>query len=242
MAVRTKRSPSRQTSSHLNEFVGIVFFALAILSFFSLISYSASDWSLSTASTESTKNWVGPVGSVLADLLFQSVGSMAYPLPILFVIIGIRYLFGASPKTRISRVIGFFVFVFSGASLLTLAGFYGGLSGAFFYSVCASLLNDIGSAVLFTALLFASLILVTNFSYTSFFESLHMATSNFRIRFGEWWEKYKKDRAVAAEAKAKEKGGKTATAKPAPTPEKPTISSNLRSISAFLMPRIAPLR
>ncbi len=206
MAARTRKSSSSAKPTHYNEFVGIVFFALAVLSFISLISYNAGDWNLSTSSSQETKNWVGPVGSVLADLLFQTIGSMAYPLPALFVLIGIRYLFGNSPKTRISKALGVLLFVFSGAALLTLFGFYGGLAGAFLYRIAASLLNDIGTGIVFSALLLASLILVTNFSYSSFFESVQLAGNNFRIRFAEWWDRYKKNRAVAAEGKAAAKG------------------------------------
>jgi S-DNA-T family DNA segregation ATPase FtsK/SpoIIIE len=228
MAVRTKKNASSQRPSHYNEFVGIVFFALAILTFFSLFSYNVGDWNLSTSSSQETRNWVGPVGSVLADLLFQTVGSMAYPLPVLFLVIGVRYMFGKSPKTRISKVLGVVLFVLSGAALLTLLGFYGGITGAFLYSISASLLNDIGTGIFFSALLLASLILVTNFSYSSFFESLQMAANNFRIRFLERWDRYRKSRSEAAGAKAAATGRKPAPPakenKSSALAEPPTIS------------------
>jgi S-DNA-T family DNA segregation ATPase FtsK/SpoIIIE len=237
MAVRTKKTASSQRPSHYNEFVGIVFFALAILSTVSLLSYNAGDWNLSTSSSQETRNWVGPVGSVLADLMFQTVGSMAYPLPALFVLIGFRYMFGKSPRTRITRVLGVMLFVLSGASLLTLLGFYGGIAGAVLYRASSSLVNDIGTGIVFAALLLASLILVTNFSYSSFFESLQMAGNNFRIRFAEWWDRYRKNRAEAAEAKAAEKGTKPA-AKPVAdktvaSAEPPTISDGSTDLKAL---------
>jgi len=192
MAVTTRKRTTTQKPSHFNEVVGIVFLALALLIFLCLFSYDPNDWNMSTSSSMETRNWVGVVGSVIADLLFQSIGGMAYLLPALFIVFGIRYLFSKSLNTRLTRVVGVLLFVLSGAALLTLFGFYGGISGAFIYSVSASLLSDIGSGIVFAALLLASLVLVTNFSYTSFFESLQMAAHNLRIRFSEWLESRRK--------------------------------------------------
>ncbi|QQS43252.1 MAG: DNA translocase FtsK [Acidobacteriota bacterium] len=83
-------------------------------------------------------------------------------------------------------------------------------------------MNDIGTGVVFGALLLASIVLVTSFSYSSFFESIHLAASNFRIRFGEWRERRK-----ALNATAEAKPAAKTVAKKVPEPVQrplPTIS------------------
>ncbi|MCO6512222.1 MAG: DNA translocase FtsK 4TM domain-containing protein [Aridibacter famidurans] len=222
MAVRTNKKTASQKPSHFTEVIGIAFLLLALLTALSLVSYNPADWSLSTSSSVATTNFVGPLGSVIADLFFQVMGSVAYLVPLIFAIFGIRYLFSKSLETRLTRVIGVLLFVTSGSVLLTLFGFYGGILGAFFYTASTSLLNDIGTGVVFGALLLASIVLVTSFSYSSFFESIHLAASNFRIRFGEWREKRK---ALNAAAEAKPAAKTVAKKEPEPVQRPlPTIS------------------
>lgn len=222
MAVRTNKKTASPKPSHFNEVIGIAFLLLSLLTALSLVSYNPADWSFSTSSSVETTNFVGPIGSVIADFFFQLMGSVAYLIPVIFAIFGFRYLFSKSLETRLTRVIGVLLFVTSGAVLLTLFGFYGGILGAFFYTVSASLLNDIGTGVVFGALLLASIVLVTSFSYSSFFESIHLAASNFRIRFGEWREKRK---ALNAAAEAKQ------TVKPAARKEPEPLQRPLPTIS-----------
>ncbi len=68
-----KQSASRK-HSRANEIAALVISALAILVFLSLVSYDSNDWSFESASTQNTQNWVGVLGSVIADILFQTVG------------------------------------------------------------------------------------------------------------------------------------------------------------------------
>lgn len=233
MAVRAKKTPASKRPSHYNEVAGIVFLAFALLVLLCLVSYDPNDWNLSTSSSSEINNWVGVVGSVLADLLFQAIGSMAYLLPAVFVLIGLRFLFSGTARTSVSRAIGVVLFVMSGASLLTLFGFYGGLTGAAVYSLSASMLNDIGSGIVFAALLLASLILVTNFSYSSFFESIQLAGTNFGIRFTEWLDRRKALKAEAAAAKPATETRKTERpSAPAGSADPPTISDGSQALGS----------
>ncbi len=195
MATRRTKTTAGNSKSHYNEIVAIILYAVGVLMFLCLISSSPMDVSLNTSTTTETQNWIGVVGAFVADILFQAFGLMAYSLPVLLFVIGTRFLVSKTLYTPPARVIGVLLFVLTGTSLFSLFGFYGGITGAFFTEVSTALLNTIGTGILFFALFLASIVLVTNFSYASFFESLEIAWSNFKIRFGEWSSKYRKMKA-----------------------------------------------
>ena len=194
MATRKKKKTT-PTKSRFNEITAIVFFALAIITFLCLFSADPMDWSLSTSSSRETQNWIGVFGSVLADMMLQGFGLLAYSFPVLFVAVGLRFLFSKTLYTPPSRIIGILLFVASGSTMLTLFGFYGGVTGAALSSASISVLNTIGTGILFGTLFMTSIILITSLSYTSLVESLSLAWENFRIRSGEWSDKYKEAKA-----------------------------------------------
>ncbi|MGI8668682.1 MAG: DNA translocase FtsK 4TM domain-containing protein, partial [Aridibacter sp.] len=194
MATRTsKRTTSTtKTQPRYNEIVGIALSALAVLLFLCLFTSSETDPNLNTATTwGETQNWIGIVGAVVADVFFQVFGTIAYVLPFLLAIIGIRFLFSKTLYTPPARIIGIVLFVLSGASLFSLFGFYGGIVGKFFMENAVYLLNNIGTGILFLTLFLTSLILITSFSYASFLENYDIAWNNFKIRFNEWSSKYR---------------------------------------------------
>ncbi len=229
MATRTaKRTTAKSKSqSRYNEIIGISLLALSILLFLCLVTSSETDPNLNTSTTwEQTQNWIGIVGSIIADTLFQALGLMAYILPFTVFVIGTRFLFSKSLYTPPSRIIGVVLFVITGASLFSLFGFYrgiadGGITGAFFTEISVALLNTIGTGILFGTLFLSSLILITNFSYTSFIESYEMGWNNFKIRFTEWLSKYRKmkvehEKEALESAKAKKAEVKKTTKKAKP--------------------------
>ncbi|NNE68554.1 MAG: DNA translocase FtsK [Pyrinomonadaceae bacterium] len=195
MATRKKKRRTSSSRTHYNEITAIVFFAAGVLMMLCLVSSDPMDPSLNTASSQEAQNWIGIVGSVVADLLFQFVGVFAYALPVILLIIGFRFLFSKSLYTPPARILGTILFILSGSSLVALGGFYGGVTGAAFSGLFTGLLNTVGAGILLSALLLTSLVLLTNVSYRSFIESLGLGWSNFRIRSGEWSSKYKKMKA-----------------------------------------------
>lgn len=195
MATRKTTRTTSTSNSHYNEIIAIILYALGVLIMLCLVSSSPMDVSINTSSTTETQNWIGVVGSTVADILFQLFGLMAYTLPILFFIIGTRFLLSKTLYTPPARIIGVILFVLTGTSLLSLFGFYGGISGAFFTAISTALLNTIGAGILFLALFLTSLILLTNLSLSSFYESWDIAWINFKIRFNEWSSKYRKMKA-----------------------------------------------
>ena len=63
--------------NHTAEMIGLVLACAGIALLIALASYDPHDPSLNTASSRETRNLVGPLGAILADLLLQSVGAAA---------------------------------------------------------------------------------------------------------------------------------------------------------------------
>ena len=74
-------------SKRLNELIGILLIATAVLMLLALASYSPLDRSLNTAANppmgRPAHNWIGLVGAYSADLMLQSLGVAAFLLPVL---------------------------------------------------------------------------------------------------------------------------------------------------------------
>ena len=72
-------TPTR--NRRLNELVGLLVLASAVLLFLSLVSYRPTDPSLNTtgASRRPSRNWIGPAGAYISDLLLQIEGLHLYP-------------------------------------------------------------------------------------------------------------------------------------------------------------------
>ncbi len=198
-----------------NEIVAVVLTALAVLIFLSLATYSAGDPSINTSSSQKTQNWVGVFGSNIADILFNTVGLSAYFLPPLLALIAWRSFRAGDLSVSLGRVAGYFLFITSFSSLAALLGFSGGLLGVFFAHVLSSLLGGIGGGILLAMFLAMSILIITNFSFVSFFGNFSLAWENFRLRFDEWFSKYKtrrgENRKISAEAekRAEPKIGKS---------------------------------
>jgi S-DNA-T family DNA segregation ATPase FtsK/SpoIIIE len=191
-----KKQTDSKTYSGSSEIIAVVLLALAVLVFLCLVTYSPNDWSLNTASTQETHNWVGVVGSVIADLLFQTIGLTAYFLPALLVLIAWRFYRFKDLPISISRIVGYLLFVISVSSLAALFGFYGGIIGAFFQRNLTWLLGNIGAAILLLAIFASSVLLITSLSLDSFLGNFRLAWENFRVHFDEWLNKRRNAKAL----------------------------------------------
>src|SRR6516225_717535 len=77
-----------------SELFGFLLGMLGLLILLSLVSYHPLDPSLNTSAAvwPAIHNWIGPVGSYLADILYQTLGWVAYLVPMLLFIVGVRLL------------------------------------------------------------------------------------------------------------------------------------------------------
>jgi len=77
------------TIKRLIEIFGILIFCLGILLLISLISYSPSDPNFIFPKNTKIKNILGFQGSYVSDLFFQSIGMIAYLIPVTYIFTGI---------------------------------------------------------------------------------------------------------------------------------------------------------
>ncbi len=187
--VEKKQTSSTTAPNRGNDVVAIALLALAVLVFLCLVTSNPNDWNFNTASSQKTQNWVGIFGSVIADLIFQTIGLMGYFIPVLLALVAWRVFQSKSLQPSIGKILGYLLFIISGASLISLIGWRGGMMGAFLIQNLTWLLGAIGSAILLTAIFFASLLVVTNLSFAFLSDNLEMAMANFRIHFDEWQTK-----------------------------------------------------
>ena len=74
----------------LIEIFGILVFLFGVLMFMALISYSPEDPNFIFPENTDIKNILGYQGSFISDLIFQSVGLIAYLIPITLIFTGIN--------------------------------------------------------------------------------------------------------------------------------------------------------
>ena len=78
------------TIKRLIEIFGFLTFCIGILLLTALISYSPDDPNFIFPENTEIKNMLGFRGSYISDLFFQSVGLIAYLIPITFILTGIN--------------------------------------------------------------------------------------------------------------------------------------------------------
>jgi len=181
-----KKADAKRTNSRMNEVIGVIVAALALLAFLCLVSQNGGDPTLNTSSTQKTQNWIGPVGAYISDLLMQAVGPIAFLLPFLMALAAFRIFRSKDLRLSFGHGIGYLVLVAALSSLTAAFGFRGGVTGAFFQAIFFGLLGKIGSIVLLVAFALAALILITDLSLGSFFGGFRFAFENLRIRLSEW--------------------------------------------------------
>lgn len=184
MAVEIKKKEkSLKAHSLTNEIVAVAIAALTILLFLCLISYSANDPSLVTSSLQKTQNWIGVVGANVAAILFSLIGTATYFLPLLMGLISWRILRSESFYAPISRIIGYGLFVLSVCAVFALFGLYGGIIGTALAMAFTALIGKLGAGIILTALLLTAVLLITNLSYFSVFDSFPKVFGFFKVYF-----------------------------------------------------------
>ncbi|MEJ7846861.1 MAG: DNA translocase FtsK 4TM domain-containing protein [Pyrinomonadaceae bacterium] len=172
--------------SRTNEVLAVILLALAVLVFLCLVSFNESDPAYNTASSQKIQNWIGVVGAFIADWVFQFVGTVGYLLPALLALIAWRVFQSESLRPRISRAVGFFLFVVSASGLISLAGWQGGIIGALFAYYATYLLSTVGAAILLTTFFILAVLLITDLSFLGIFGNFELAWENFKVHFTEW--------------------------------------------------------
>lgn len=179
----------RQRHSPGNEIAAVILLAAAVLIFLCVVSFSETDPTANTASSEQTRNWIGVVGAFIADRLLQYVGLTAYLTPAMIGLIAWRVFNSDNLRPRVSRVIGFILFFVGSSGLLSVSGFRGGLLGGLLIYVSLPLLSVPGTAIVLGAVFLSSLLLITDLSFLGTYGHFEVAWGNFKIHFEAWKEK-----------------------------------------------------
>jgi S-DNA-T family DNA segregation ATPase FtsK/SpoIIIE len=169
--------PESALSRRVNEFIGVVIFAGALLWLIALATYSPADpaWFFNDATGGVTSNFAGPVGAFVAVVSFQLLGHAAYLVPLIFALAGWHYFWCRAFDAPLTKTVGAVLLITCTAGLLSLAfsafetgarAFSaGGMIGHLFAVALAAFLNRTGAAILMLTLLALSAILSTQFSF-----------------------------------------------------------------------------
>ena len=170
-------------SRRVSEFVGVALFALALVWLIALSTFNASDavWFFNTGGQVPPANFVGQVGSFLAEVSLQLFGLASYLVPLLLVVLGWHYFWCRTIDAAYTKLVGLLLLFGCTASFLSLAfgtlaasnKTYraGGYLGEWLAGTLAVYLNRTGSIIVILTLFFLSAILSTQFSFGRVFAS-----------------------------------------------------------------------
>ncbi len=201
------------TENHrLNELIGFLGVTIAVLMALSLISYSPHDPSFNVSAqsegARAVRNWIGPVGAYLSDILFQGFGYAVFLLPVGMFLLGSHWFKSENVESPVVKILGCTMMVLMVPALLALwhipevrgAIPAGGLLGHLVSRGLIAAFNTIGANIVAVAVFFVSLFLTTSFS---FIETHHVLRGpagklNFitpiRERYDVWREKREQER------------------------------------------------
>jgi S-DNA-T family DNA segregation ATPase FtsK/SpoIIIE len=165
-------------NKRINELIGFVGLSLAILLTLSLLSYSPHDASFNVSApapgSGPARNWIGPVGAHVADLLFQFCGFAAFLFPIGMFLVAMKWFRSQLLDAPVAKVIGFTMLLASLSSELVLVHVMpdvrgvlppGGLLGGILAEGLRAAFNPVGANLVSIVTLLTALFLTTSFSF-----------------------------------------------------------------------------
>jgi S-DNA-T family DNA segregation ATPase FtsK/SpoIIIE len=200
-------------SKRLNELIGIVLIATAVLMLLALASYSPLDRSLDTAANppigRPAQNWIGLVGAYSADLMLQAMGVAAFLLPVMLIFLSLRWMRSRTVENPVVKAAGAVGLMAFASALLALLPWpllwvhaipIEGLLGRLLGDLLVHYLNYAGACIVALTAIAVALYLATAFSFSKL--RLWLPTRftylyALRDRYQDW----KQHRARAHEAK-----------------------------------------
>jgi len=254
-------------SKRLNELIGLLLLAVAVLMMLALASYSPLDRSLDAATASpdarSTHNWIGLVGSYSSDLILQSLGVVAFLLPVMLLFLAVRWMRSHSVENPVVKALGAAALLTFASALLALLPWpmrwahaipVEGLVGRLVGDLLVRYLNYVGAYIVALTAIAAALYLATAFSLISL--RLWMKTRftfffALRDRYQDWKERRakareqkqleKKQREREKQEQAAAKSARTGSASAGPTAlaAAPIAVSSLAETQPALQPRVS---
>ena len=180
-----------------HEIVGILFVALGIFLFLSLVSYSPMDpsfFSYTSAKVKDIHNWMGIVGAYISSLLFQGFGFPSFLIPLLLGLYACRFIFHWQLKHLSFKLVGWSAILLAISSLFGLwlkpiRFFYqdvlvGGFLGEILSRSLVRYFNPPGATILLLVILILSFIMGTGLSFISIVQHLVNLVRQLSVKIG----------------------------------------------------------
>jgi S-DNA-T family DNA segregation ATPase FtsK/SpoIIIE len=180
-----------------HEIVGILFVALGIFLFLSLVSYSPMDpsfFSYTSAKVKDIHNWMGIVGAYISSLLFQGFGFPSFLIPLLLGLYACRFIFHWQLKHLSFKLVGWLAILLAISSLFGLwlkpiRFFYqdvlvGGFLGEILSRSLVRYFNPPGATILLLVILILSFIMGTGLSFISIVQHLVNLVRQLSVKIG----------------------------------------------------------
>jgi S-DNA-T family DNA segregation ATPase FtsK/SpoIIIE len=168
-------------NKRLSEFLGLSSFAVGLMLLIALATYNPADPApfFKTGTGTAARNFIGPFGAFLAELLIpQLFGMAAMLLPLTLGILGWKLFWCRPIEAPYTKAAGLVLLLLSlsGFLSLTLGAVSlegetvraGGAIGQIFAALLTASFNRTGAYILLATAIFASLILATQFSFATF--------------------------------------------------------------------------
>ncbi|MDO8525757.1 MAG: DNA translocase FtsK [Candidatus Omnitrophota bacterium] len=155
-----------------NEIQAIILFAIALLIFASLITFSFSDLSIFTSRPNvPVKNFAGLFGAYIGASLFFLMGLSSYVMPVLIITWAVARLYGITPQKIHFKLFGTFFLILASSSIFSIIGkgdnsfrfSLGGITGLVFSDCLIKYLGRGGAILIIAVLFLLSVLLATEF-------------------------------------------------------------------------------
>jgi DNA segregation ATPase FtsK/SpoIIIE, S-DNA-T family len=209
--VRLVLTPTR--NRRLNELVGLLVLAAAVLLLLSLVSYRPTDPSFDTVGIGPVRNWIGPVGAHLSDAILQVEGISAYLLPLFLGALGwawMRSRPAGSPGAKLIGIVLCLLFVPALFGLLPNHPHFPwrlpveGVTGRLIADLFVRFLNFPGACIVACTLVAVAVYLSTTFSFNTAREWIGVRFA-FLLAWRDRWKNWRHRRAMKKELRAAEK-------------------------------------
>ncbi len=170
-----------------NEIQAIILFAIAILIFISLVTFSFSDLKQFTSHPNvPARNFAGLFGVYIGTTLFFVMGLSSYVMPLLILSWAIARLSGIKAQKIYFKIFGTFFLVLASSSIFSILGrddnsfrfTLGGIVGLVFSDFLIKYLGRAGAILVIIVLFLLSVLLATEFLLLPFLTSLFVKLKN----------------------------------------------------------------
>ncbi|MGC2619607.1 MAG: DNA translocase FtsK [Acidobacteriaceae bacterium] len=201
-------TPTR--NRRLNELVGLLVLASAILLFLALLTYRPTDPSFDTVGVGPVRNWIGPFGAHISDILLQMEGISGFLLPILIGALGWTWMRSRPAGSPGAKAIGIVLCLLFGPALFGLLPNHPhfpwglpveGLTGRLVADLLVHFLNFPGACIVAITLMAAAVYLSTTFSFNTAREWFGIKFA-FIMAWRDRWRNWRRMRAIKRELKA----------------------------------------